>query len=78
MNWLAHRRMQRAVSAFVDSELDAAATAAVAAHLRVCWDCSGDAELTRMMKRSLHHLAHRDRDALAEVRLRRFAARLTN
>lgn len=78
MNWLAHRRMQRAVSAFVDGELDRGMEAAVEAHLRECWDCSGDAELAHMVKVSLHHLADRERDALTAVRLRRFAAGLSN
>ncbi|MGQ0618279.1 MAG: zf-HC2 domain-containing protein [Acidimicrobiia bacterium] len=78
MNWLAHRRMQRAVTAFVDGELDASTAAAVETHLRDCWDCSGDAELARMVKASLRNLAHRDRDALAAVRLRRFATGLSN
>ena len=78
MNWLAHRRMQRAVTASVDGELDAATAAAVEAHLRDCWDCSGDAELARMVKASLHNLADRERDALTAVRLRRFATGLSN
>lgn len=78
MNRIAHRRMQRAVTAFVDGELDAATEAAVEAHLRDCWDCSGDVELARMVKASLHHLADRDRDALTAMRLRRFAAGLSN
>lgn len=78
MNRIAHRRMQRAVTALVDGELDAATQAAVEAHLRDCFDCSGDAELARMVKASLHNLADRQRDALTAVRLRRFAAGLTN
>lgn len=78
MNRIAHRRMQRAVTAFVDGELDAAAAAAVEAHLRDCWDCSGDVELARMVKESLRHLADRDRDALTTHRLRRFAAGLSS
>lgn len=78
MNWLAHRRMQRAVTAYVDGELDAATAATVSAHLRDCFDCSGDAELARIVKASLHNLADRERDALTAVRLRRFAAGLSN
>jgi anti-sigma factor RsiW len=78
MNRIAHRRMQRTVTAFVDGELDAATEAAVEAHLRDCWDCSGDVELARMVKASLHHLADRDQDALTALRLRRFAAGLSN
>lgn len=76
MNRLAHRRMQRAVTAFVDDELDAATGATVEAHLRDCWDCSGDVELARMVKASLRHLADRNRDALTAHRLRRFATGL--
>jgi anti-sigma factor RsiW len=72
MNPLAHRRMSRTVAAYLDGELDPAGTVAVAAHLRVCWNCSGEAELLRMIKRSLRHRAHDD--GLAVLRLRRFAA----
>lgn len=78
MNRIAHRRMQRAVTAFVDGELDAAAAVIVEAHLRDCFDCSGDAELARMVKASLHNLADRQRDVLSAVRLRRFATGLSN
>jgi hypothetical protein len=69
--------MRRAVGAYVDGELDTAdATAPVAAHLRECWACSGDAEVTRTIKRSLQK--RRGRDVLATLRLRRFAARLAD
>jgi anti-sigma factor RsiW len=78
MNRIAHRRMQRAVTAFVDGELDAATAATVASHLRDCFDCSGDAELARMVKASLHNVAHRERDLLTAVRLRRFATTLNS
>jgi anti-sigma factor RsiW len=71
MKWLAHRRMRRAVSAYLDGELDGAAAEAVSAHLRECWACSGDAELMRMVKKSLRDLASRHRDALTVMRLRR-------
>jgi anti-sigma factor RsiW len=77
MNWLAHRRMQRAVTAFVDGELDATTTLTVEEHLRDCFDCSGDAELTRMVKASLGHLADREQEALTARRLRRFATGLS-
>ncbi len=62
----------------MDGELDTATAATIAAHLRECWECSGDAELARLVKRSLRNLATRERDALATARLRRFAAGLTN
>jgi anti-sigma factor RsiW len=70
--------MRRAVSAFVDGELDDAAAAVVEAHLRDCFDCSGDAELARLVKVSLRNLADRERDAVTAVRLRRFAAALSH
>lgn len=78
MNRIAHRRMQRAVTAFVDGELDHQTEATVEAHLRDCFDCSGDAELARMIKASLHNLADRQRDVLTTVRLRRFATGLSS
>ncbi len=78
MNPLSHRRLRRAVSAFVDGELDGKTAAAVAAHLRLCWGCSGDTELARMMKCSLRRCADREPELLAAVRLRRFAASLRN
>ena len=74
MSTWAHRRTKRLLSAYADGELDQAASAAVAAHLRECWGCSGDAEITRMVKRSLRNLG--DRDALGTLRLRRFATQL--
>lgn len=76
MNRLTHRRMRRVVSALVDGELDATTAAAVRAHLRDCFDCSGDAELARMVKASLRNRADRERDAVTVARLRRFATRL--
>lgn len=76
MTRLAHRRMKRALSAYVDGELDAPTSDAVAAHLRECWDCSGDAEIIRMVKRSLRTLGDRERDALGALRVRRFASQL--
>lgn len=76
MNWLAHRRMKRAVSAYVDGELDPRGAAAVADHLRKCWGCSGDVDLIRTVKHSLRNLANRHGDSLAVTRLRRFASGL--
>ncbi|MBA2280035.1 MAG: zf-HC2 domain-containing protein, partial [Actinomycetota bacterium] len=76
MSTWAHRRTKRLLTAYVDGELDQ--TAAVAAHLRECWGCSGDVAVTRMVKRSLRNLGDRDRDhdTLGALRLRRFAAQL--
>jgi anti-sigma factor RsiW len=71
MSWLRHRRIRQAVSAYVDGELDPVTATAVSAHLRRCWACSGEAELIRMIKRSLHSFASRRRDELAVMRLQR-------
>ena len=76
MSTWAHRRTKRLLSAYVDGELDPVATGAVAAHLRECWGCSGDVEVTRTIKRSLHLLGDRDHDTLGTLRLRHFAAQL--
>ncbi|MPY91855.1 MAG: hypothetical protein GEV08_01985 [Acidimicrobiia bacterium] len=76
MHCLARRRMKHTVSAFLDGELEPSVMAKVEAHLRRCWECSSDYELGRLVKSSLRNLATRDRDALAAMRLRRFAARL--
>ena len=78
MSKWAHRRTKRVLSAYVDGELDQAASGAVAAHLRECWGCSGDVEVTRMVKRSLRKLGDRDHDTLGTLRLRRFAAQLSH
>jgi predicted anti-sigma-YlaC factor YlaD len=63
--------MRRAVSAYLDGEVDPVTAAVVGAHLRRCWACSGEAELIRMIKSSLRNLAGRDDDVLAVMRLRR-------
>ena len=78
MTWLNHRRLERALSAYLDGELDAAASANMTAHLRDCWGCSGEAELLRLVKRSLRNLGHRHSDVLGAARLRRLASRLTS
>lgn len=69
----AHRRMRRAVAAYLDGELPFHAIAAVEAHLDECWGCSGDAETLRLMKRSLRRLGERRPTDLAAERLRRWA-----
>ncbi|MGH9110918.1 MAG: zf-HC2 domain-containing protein [Acidimicrobiales bacterium] len=71
-----HRRVRRAVDAYVDGELARGQAAAVAAHLDNCWGCSGDADTLRLMKRSLQRLAARRPSDLARARLRRWAERL--
>lgn len=73
MSAWAHRRTKRLLSAYVDGELEGAASATVAAHLRDCWGCSGDVEITRMVKRSIRNLGDRDHDMLGSLRLRRSA-----
>ena len=78
MSTWAHRRTKRLLSAYVDGELDQAASTAVAAHLRKCWGRSGDFEVTRLVKRSLRQLGDRDHDALGTMRLRRFATQLSH
>ncbi|MGH9151268.1 MAG: zf-HC2 domain-containing protein [Acidimicrobiales bacterium] len=68
-----HRRLRRAVDAWVDAELDEAEAAAVAAHLRTCWRCSSAAETARLVKECLRRLRHAQPPPLASARLRRFA-----
>ena len=69
----AHRRVRRAVDAYVDGELTRSQAAAVEAHLDECWGCSGEADTLRLMKRSLQRLAARSPSDLARARLRRWA-----
>ncbi len=69
MSTWGHRRTKRLLSAYVDGELDPLATRAVAAHLRECWGCSGDVEVTRTIKRSLRNLGDRDHDTLGTLLL---------
>jgi anti-sigma factor RsiW len=49
----AHLRLRSQVDAYVDGELSGARRTRVAAHLAVCWVCSGYAETLRMIKQSL-------------------------
>lgn len=77
MNPLTHFRARRLVSAYVDGELEPARAMLVAHHVARCWGCSGDAEVVRLLKRSLSGIVGQRRDALATLRLQRFAARLT-
>ncbi len=68
-----HRHLRRAVVAYVDGELTRGQAAAVEAHLRDCWGCSGDADTVRLMKRSLQRPAARRPSDRALARLRRWA-----
>ena len=70
---LAHRRMRRAVDAYVDGELNPGARAEVARHLSLCWECSIAAETVRLLKRALTQRRDRAPASVAEQRLRRFA-----
>ena len=72
-----HRRMHRAVDAYVDGELRTPERiAAVRAHLDQCWGCSSYAETLRLLKRSLHRLARRQPTDLAAARLRHWVTEL--
>jgi anti-sigma factor RsiW len=70
---LAHRRLRRAVDAYLDGELTSDARAEVANHLSICWECSIAAETLRLLKRALSHRRDRTPPSVAEHRLRRFA-----
>jgi anti-sigma factor RsiW len=73
---LAHRRLRRAVDAYLDGELTPEARAEVADHLSICWECSIAAETLRLLKRALSHRLNRTPPSVAERRLRRFAEAL--
>lgn len=77
MHALTHRRMRRAVGAYVDGELDAADTSAVTAHLDECWGCSGEADTLRLIKRSLRGRSVRRPADIALARLRLWVDHLT-
>lgn len=66
-------RLQRQIGAYLDGELSAVRRARVAAHLAVCWACSGYAEALRLIKQSLRTSPRRAPSSLAEARLRRLA-----
>lgn len=70
---LGHRRMRRAVDAYLDGELTPDARAEVARHLSICWDCSIAAETLRLVKRALTQRRDRAPATVGERRLRRFA-----
>ena len=68
--------MLRAVEAYLDGELPTEQARAVAGHLRDCWACSSRAETHRLVHAVLRRRATADSDALAPVRLRRYARHL--
>ncbi len=70
--------MRRQVAALVDGELVGEAAAEARRHLEVCWGCSGDAELLRLVKAALGALGQREPAGLASMRLRRWGSQLAN
>jgi anti-sigma factor RsiW len=68
-----HHRWHRAVEAYVDGELPSPRREAVLAHLARCVDCDEDADLLRLVKRSLRSRRTRI-TPLAAARIRRLAA----
>lgn len=77
MNMARHWLLGRLIGPYVDGELPPRERQAVAAHLRECWRCSGDADAARLIKRSLREAPQRAPASLAEARLRHYAGRLT-
>ncbi len=71
--WLRHVRLRAHVGAFVDGELSGPRLLAVAAHLRECWACSGDAETLRCVRAALRRHRAQAPAPLALRRLTRFA-----
>jgi anti-sigma factor RsiW len=61
---LAHRRLRRAVEAYLDGELTPDAHAEVARHLSICWECSIAAETLCLLKRALSQRNERPRGAV--------------
>jgi anti-sigma factor RsiW len=74
---LRHLRLRGSVGAYVDGELSPARRTELAAHLVRCWACSVHEETLRLVKHSLRGGPLRGPVSLSEVRVRRFAARLT-
>lgn len=70
---LSHRRLRRRIEPYVDGELAPAERLGVRRHLDCCWGCSDAADVVRLIKRSLGHLAERRPPALAAVRLQGWA-----
>lgn len=76
MRGLSHRQFRRAISRFIDGELDDGTTQPLAAHIRKCDRCRRDLELQRAIKGALQRLADTEPPNLAVSRLRRWAASL--
>lgn len=70
-------RLRGWIEAYVDNQLTGPRRARVAAHLAACWACRGTAETLNLVKHSLRRASRRT-STLSELRLRRFAVRLTH
>lgn len=73
MVWLRHVRLRADVGPLVDGELSTPRVLAVAAHLRECWACSGDAEAIRCVRAALRRSRSHAPAPIAVRRLTRFA-----
>ncbi len=75
--WRLHRRWRLDAEAFADGELAADRRGPVQRHLNLCWACSEDFEVLRMMKASLRRQLQR-LSPMELVRLRRAAERVAS
>lgn len=76
--WLwQYRRWRLDAEAFADGELPFRRQGPVQRHLNMCWACSEDLEVLRMMKASLRRQSSR-LSSMELVRLRRIAERVTS
>lgn len=57
--WFRHLWVRRDVEALLDDELDGARARRVRDHVSECWPCSGQVELTRLVRAALRR-SHRD------------------
>ena len=71
-----HRRWRLDAEAFADGELAPDRRGPVQRHLTMCWPCSEDLEMLRMMKASLWRQSQR-LPSMELARLRRIAERVT-
>jgi len=71
-----HRRWRLDAEAFADGELASARRGSVQRHLNMCWACSEDLEVLRMMKASLRRQSQR-LPPIELARFRRIAERVT-